>query len=160
MDPIGEVILGLVMVVGLAGIVLPVLPGLLLIVGAVLLWALVTGGGQAWSLAIGAVIVALGSQVLKYLIPGRRLREAGVPRSTLYAAGLLAIVGFFVIPIVGAVIGFVLGIYLAERRRLGPDAAWPATVHSLGTVGLAIGIELMAGLLIAAAWLAATIWLT
>lgn len=160
MDPIGEVILGLVIVVGLAGIVLPVLPGLLLIVGAVLLWALLTGGGQAWSLAIGAVILALGSQVLKYLIPGRRLRDAGVPRSTLYAAGLLAIVGFFLIPIVGAAIGFVLGIYLSEWHRLGPDAAWPATVRSLGTVGLAIGIELMAGLLIAAAWLAAAIWLT
>ena len=160
MEPIGEVLVGLVILVGLVGIVVPVLPGLLLIVAAIAVWALVTATGPAWAIAIGAIVVGAGSQVLKYTIPGRRLRDQGVPRSTLYAAGLLAIVGFFVIPVVGGIIGFVLGTYLAEYRRLGSEAAWPATKRSLAAVGLAIGIELVAGLSIAAAWLAAAIWLT
>lgn len=159
MDPIGEVIIGIAILVGLAGIVLPVLPGLLLEVAAILLWAGVTGGAVAWSIAIGAVLLGLAAQVVKYLVPGRRLRDAGIPRSTLYVAGLAAIVGFFVIPVVGAPIAFVLGTYLAERRRVGAERAWPSTVASLRAVGLSIGIELIAGLLVAGAWLAAVLWL-
>lgn len=160
MDAIGQILIGLAILAGLAGIVLPVLPGLLVEVAAVVLWAGVEGGGRAWTVAIAAAALALVSQVVKYVIPGRRMREAGIPRRTLYIAGLLAIVGFFVIPVIGLPIGFVGGTYLAERQRLGTDLAWPSTVASMRAVGLAIGIELTAGLLIAAMWLVAVIWLT
>lgn len=160
MDPIGEIVIGLLILVGLAGILLPVLPGLLLEVGAIVLWAGLEGGAWAWAIAIGAVVVGLIGQLVKYLVPGRRLRDAGIPRSTLYVAGALAIIGFFVIPVIGAVIGFVLGTYLAERQRVGHELAGPSTTASLRAVGLAIGIELSAGLLIAGAWLVTVIWLT
>ncbi|HEX2154739.1 MAG TPA: DUF456 domain-containing protein [Acidimicrobiia bacterium] len=160
MDAIGEFIIGLLILAGLVGILLPVLPGLLLEVGAVILWAGLTGGAWAWSLVAAAVVLTLVSQVFKYMIPGRRLRDAGIPRSTLYLAGALAIAGFFVIPVIGAPIGFVGGTYLAERQRLGHDLAWPSTTASLRAVGLAIGIELTAGLFIAGAWLVTVIWLT
>lgn len=159
MDPFGVVVIGVLILVGLAGILLPVLPGLLLITGAVTVWAVVEGGGVAWTVAGLAVLLALAGSVVKYLVPGRRLKDAGIPRSTLLLAGGLAIAGFFVIPVIGAAIGFVLGIYLAERRRLGPEPAWPSTRASVGAVGLSIGIELLAGLLIAGLWLAAVIWL-
>ncbi|MFP3916129.1 MAG: DUF456 domain-containing protein [Actinomycetota bacterium] len=160
MDPIGEILVGVAILVGLAGIVLPVLPGLLLEVGALVVWAVMDGGGVAWTVTVGAVVVALASQVVKYLIPGRRLREAGIPRRTLYLAGLLAIAGFFVIPVLGLPLGFVGGTYLAERQRRGAAHAWPSTLASVRAVGLAIGIELVAGLLIAGAWLVAAVWLT
>lgn len=160
MDPIGEIIIGLLILVGLAGILLPVLPGLLLEVGAVALWAGVTGGAVAWGIAITAVVLAIAGSVVKYLVPGRRLRDAGVPRSTLWLAGGLAIIGFFVIPFVGAVLGFVGGTYLAERQRLGTERAWPSTKASLRAVGLSIGIELFAGLLIAGTWLTAVLFWT
>ena len=65
---------------------------------------------------------------------------------------MLGIVGFFVIPVVGLLIGFVLGVYLAELRRVGSAAAWPATVHALKAVGLSIVIELVASLLAATTW--------
>ena len=45
---------------------------------------------------------------------------------------LLAFVGFFVVPVVGMLLGFVLGVYLAERGRLGPAQAWPSTVRNVG----------------------------
>ncbi len=160
MDPFGEVLVGLVILIGLLGIVLPILPGLLLEVGAVLVWAFVEGGGSAWSVAAAVVVVAVAGTWVKYLIPGRRLREAGIPKTTLILAGVLAIVGFFVIPLIGAPIGFVAGTYLAERNRLGAREAWPSTTSSVKAVGLAIGIELAAGLAIAALWLIAVIWVT
>lgn len=160
MDPFGEVVVGLVLLVGLAGILLPILPGLVLEVGGVLVWAVVEGGGTAWAVATVAVALAVAGSVVKYLVPGRRLKAAGIPRSTLVAAGALAIVGFFVIPVVGAPIGFVAGTYLAERRRLGTEPAWPTTSASVRAVGLSIGIELTAGLLIAGTWLIAVLFLT
>lgn len=147
-----EVVVALVILVGLVGVVVPVLPGSILIVGAVLVWAVDLGGGTAWStFAVAAGLVVAGA-VVKYVVPGRRLKEAGVPTTTVVVGGLVGIVGFFVIPVVGLVVGFVIGVYLCELRRLGSTQAWPATVHALKAVGLSMLIELAAALLATAAW--------
>jgi hypothetical protein len=90
---------------------------------------------------------------VKYALPGRGLRTAGVPSRTLIAGGLLGIVGFFVIPVVGLVVGFVLGVYLSELQRVGLDSAWASTRAALKAAGLSLLIELGAGLLAAATWL-------
>ncbi len=97
------------------------------------------------------VLAGIGTFV-KYSIPKRKLNEGGIPNRTLLIATAVAIVGLFVIPLVGAPIGFVLAIYISERLRVGPDQAWPATKTSLGAVATSIGIELATGLLIAAIW--------
>jgi len=155
-DAAGLVLVGLVIAVGLVGIVVPVLPGLLLSWAAVLVWALVERTTIAWvTLGVGTTVVA-ASQVVKVVVPGRRLRDAGVPIGSIAGGAVLGIVGFFVVPVVGLILGFVLGVYTAERVRLGSHAtAWPSTVHALKAVGLSILIELAAGLLLAAAWLGA-----
>jgi uncharacterized protein len=154
MDTTGLVLVGLAILAGLLGVLVPALPGLLLVWGAVLVWALVERTTAAWVVLGAATVLVATSQVVKYLVPGRRMRAAGVPWISLAAGGVLGIVGFFVIPIVGAFLGFVLGIYLAERVRLGDhERAWPSTVHALKAVGLSILIELGAGLLVAGAWL-------
>jgi uncharacterized protein YqgC (DUF456 family) len=147
-----EVVVALAIAVGVVGVVVPVLPGSLLVLVAILVWAVQIGGGTAWAvLAVAAAVIALGS-VVKYAVPGRRLKEVGVPGSTLVLGGVLGVVGFFVIPVVGLVVGFVLGVYLAELNRVGRAAAWPATKHALKAVGLSMLIELTACLLAAAVW--------
>jgi hypothetical protein len=90
--------------------------------------------------------------VVKYLVPGRRLKASGVPTRTLLVGGVLGFVGFFVVPVVGLLIGFVLGVYLAERARVGAARAWPSTVAALQAVGFSILIELVAAVLAAAVW--------
>jgi uncharacterized protein YqgC (DUF456 family) len=149
------VLAGVMIVVGLAGIVLPVLPGLLLCWGGVALWALSLRTPTAWSiLAVASAIMVIGS-VVKYIVPGKRMRDAGVPWSTLGLGSLLGILGFFVIPVLGLFIGFVAGIYLAERIRLDNNAlAWPSTVAALKAVGISMLIEMLSGLLIAGTWVA------
>ncbi|GAB3597851.1 DUF456 domain-containing protein [Angustibacter peucedani] len=149
-----DVVVGLVILVGLVGVVVPVLPGLLLVLGAVLAWALERQDAGGWVvLAVVAAVFAVG-QVVKYLLPGRRLREAGVPTSTMLLAVALGVVGFFVIPVVGVFVGFVLGVYLAERLRLHTHAAaWPSTKHALKAAGWSVLIELTTGLLMGAVWL-------
>jgi uncharacterized protein len=92
------------------------------------------------------------------LVPGRRLRGAGVPRRSIVAGVVLAVVGFFVIPVVGLFIGFPLGVYVEERRRLGRHAsAWRSTQEALRALGLSIVIELAATAFAACVWLAAVL---
>ena len=147
-----EVLVALAIAVGLVGVVVPVLPGSLLVLGAVLVWSWDIGSSTGWVVfAVAAAFTALGA-VVKYVVPGRRLKDNGIPGSTLLLGGVLGVVGFFVIPVVGLLIGFVLGVYLAELRRVGSAAAWPATVHALKAVGLSILIELVASLLAASTW--------
>ena len=147
------VVVGLIMLVGLIGIAVPVLPGLLVVWGAVLIWASETQTTAGWVVFGIATTLALSGFLLQYLLPGRRMRQAGVTTSTTLAGAALAVMGFFVIPVIGAFLGFALGIYLAERIKLGAhDAAWPSTKHALKAIGLSMGIELLAGLAIASTW--------
>jgi hypothetical protein len=154
----GELLIGLVILVGLLGIVIPVLPGLSLVVAAVLVWAIFEADLLAWS--VFGVVFGLGAAatIIKFVIPGRRLKESGVPTATLVIAVVCAIIGFFLIPIVGAPIGFVAGIYFIEWSRTGHEQAWPATRKSVVAVALSIGIELSAGLLVGGIWLVAAVF--
>jgi hypothetical protein len=148
-----DLLVGVAILVGLVGILLPFLPGSLLILGAVALWATETGTGRAW-VVLAAVTLLLGAGAVgKYAVPGRRLTLDGVPRRTLLLGALTGVVGFFVVPVVGLVLGFVLGVYVAEARRLGRHRAGPSTWSALTAVGLSLLIELGAGLLAALTWL-------
>jgi uncharacterized protein YqgC (DUF456 family) len=158
MSTLGLVVVGLAIATGIVGVVVPVLPGALLVWAAIAVWALAVGSATALAVLAVATLVIGGAQVVKLLVPGRRLREAGVPRWSIVAGVLLAVVGFFLVPVVGFFIGFPLGVYLEERRRLGRHAsAWRSTREALLAMGLSIVIELSATVLVAGAWLAAVV---
>ena len=144
--------------VGILGIVIPVLPGLLLALAGVLLWAYDTGTRTAWAVFAACAVLYVVGVGLQYAIPGRRLRRSGVGTLTLLLAVVLGIVGFFVIPVVGGPAGFVLGIYLVEHTRSrSSQAAWAATVAALKAGLGCMGLELLAGLAIATTWAVAVI---
>ncbi len=152
-----EVAVAIAIVVGVVGVVVPLLPGAVLVVVALLVWAVAEGSVTGWiAFALAAAVVGAG-QVLKYTVPGRHLQRHGVPNRSLVAGGLLGIVGFFVIPVVGLVVGFVVGIYLSELQRVGRRAAWPATRAALRATGLSMLIELASTLTAAAIWTATLI---
>lgn len=148
------VVSGLLILVGIIGVVVPVLPGLLLAVLGVVLWASETGGTTAWVVVGLCVLWYAAGTVAKILVPGRRLKGQGVGSGTLFLAVCCAVIGLFVIPVVGAPIGFVLGIYLVEYgRRRDRAIAWRHTTAALRAVLHSIGIELVAGFAIAVTWL-------
>ncbi len=147
-----EILLALAIAVGIAGIVVPVLPGTVLVLGAILVWAVQVGTSTGWIVFAVATVLLAGGTVVKYLVPGRRLKSSGVPNRTLLVGALVGFIGFFVIPVIGLFIGFVLGVYAAERARVGAALAWPSTKEALRAVGVSILIELVAALLAAVAW--------
>ena len=141
-----------------AGIVVPVLPGTVLALIALLVWALATGGGLAWTaFAVMALVLGVG-QLLKYLLPHKSMTAAGVPGRSILVGGIAAIIGFFAIPVVGLVVGFVGGVYVAEHARLRQwDQARTSTWVAMKATGFSILIELGALLLAASIWVAALV---
>jgi hypothetical protein len=148
-----ELACGLLILVGLFGIVVPVLPGTVLVALGILVWATEQGSWEAWTTFGIAAGLLLGGQLLKYAVPGRRLKAA-VPTSTLVVGGVGAIVGFFVIPFVGVLVGFPIGVYAAERVRLGGAGAWGSTKAALKAMGWSILIEMVAALAATLVWVA------
>ncbi|MFR9750608.1 DUF456 domain-containing protein [Nocardia sp. 004] len=147
-------LVGFVILIGLIGIVVPILPGVLLIFGAIAGWAFLTGGASAWTIFAICTALLVVSGVVKYAWPGRRMQDAGVSRRAIFFGAVLGIIGFFVVPVIGLFVGFVLGVYLSELYRLQISRrAWQATVHAVRGVGLSILIELAGALLATGVWI-------
>lgn len=147
----------LVIAVGLTSLIIPVFPGLLVVGGAILVWAVITGTTTGWVVFIVAMLVLGLGTVVKYVVPQGRLRTVGIPARTQWIGAAAGVVGFFVIPVVGLFIGFVLGVYLAEVMRVGASPAQRSTVHAIKAVGLSMVIEFAAGALAALVWVAGVI---
>lgn len=139
------VLVALAYVVGLCGIVLPVLPGTITIIIATLIWAIVTGSWTSWvAFAIIAVLGVIG-MTTSYVLTGRRLQRHEVPTWPILVGIASGIVGIFVIPFLGLPIGFLAGLYVSEAVRLkdwkrGLSSAWVA-IKALG-IGIAIEFTL------------------
>ncbi len=157
MSPL-DLLVALAILIGLVGVVVPVLPGVLLVWAAVAVWATERQDSPGWwALGVATVVLALG-QVAKYVLPGRQLSRAGVPTSTTLAGAALGVVGFFVLPVVGLPLGFVLGVYLRERLRLHRhDLALASSRQALRAAGWSFLVELATALLIAVTWVTAVL---
>ncbi|WP_152187826.1 DUF456 domain-containing protein [Georgenia satyanarayanai] len=151
----GEAIVLLVVVIGIVGAVVQVVPGGGTLVGiAVVVWAIVTGGSVGWTVGIIAAVAVVAAEVGKYVLAGRYLGRGGVPGRTLVVGAVLGVVGFFVIPVIGLPIGFVVGVYGAESARLRDQReARRSTGLAMRAVGLAILVELSGALVTTAALL-------
>jgi uncharacterized protein YqgC (DUF456 family) len=149
----GIIAVALAIAVGIIGIVVPLLPGTLLVFAAIAVWAIVENNVTGW-VTLGVVTALLGvSLFIKYTWPVKRMRAADVRTLSLVAGGVLGIIGFFVIPVIGLVIGFVLGVYLAELSTRGDQRlAWTSTKHAVKGVALSMGVELAGALLATVAW--------
>jgi hypothetical protein len=126
-----------------------------------LIWgaAFVSWWVTGWRVAATVTMVALSVMLVagvavKYWLPGRAARAAGLERGSLLLATLLGVVAAITIPVVGFPIGFVGGLYLGERRHADdPARAWSSTLASLRAYGVGVLVEVAAGLAMAATWL-------
>ncbi|WP_327318624.1 DUF456 domain-containing protein [Streptomyces sp. NBC_01235] len=152
-------LVGLVILLGLCGVLVPGVPGSWLVWAAVLWWALDDPQPVAWAVLVGATVALFLSQVVRWALPPRRPRESGAtPRMAVYA-GLGALLGFVLLPVLGAIPGYMGGIYLSERLRLGRHGEARAALRTaMRSGGSSILAELFTCLLIMGAWLGAVLW--
>ena len=150
------VVAALLVLIGLAGTVLPALPGVPLIFGGVLLAAWIDDferiGG--WTLGVLAILAVAGI-VIDYVAAAVSARRVGASRQGIIGAALGTIAGVFTglwglvfMPLVGAAIGE----YLAQRDALRAGKVGVATWVGL-LVGTAVKIAIaftMIGIAVAA----------
>ena len=147
------VAVGLMILVGFVGTAVPVLPDCSLWSGEPFSsyghrWSRSRLAGWSWaSLRPWPLPVSCSSTsfpVVGCARPGSRDLDHPWPR------GALAVVGFFVIPVVGAFLGFARS---PDRAIAGAHpVAWRSTKHALKAIGLSMGIELLTALAIAGTW--------
>jgi len=128
-------------------------------VGAAFVWVIADGTdpGQWWVFGAVAVIAIVG-QIIGSVLPARRASAAGAARLSLVAGAIGAIAGAIFIPIVGAFIGWPLGVLAAEWLRDRDGSAAVASTRA-PIVGLVHGaaIQFSAGLVSVAIWVVA-VW--
>lgn len=147
------VICGALIAVGIAGVIIPVLPGSILVIVALLAWALTVASVEGWVVfAIGTVLAGAGLSA-GLVLTGRTLKQRRIPGRSVTIGVLAAIAGMFVIPVVGLFVGFAAGLFASElARQKNGRAALTSSLHALKATGLGILAEL------ALACLAGTTW--
>lgn len=140
---------------GLVGTAVPVMPGLVVVLLATAGTLLAQGGGPfTWTVVVVLVALTVAGTALSTVLPARRAALSGAPRQSLWFAAAGAVVGFFVIPVLGLVIGGALGLLVAEQQRLGEwGPAWVSARGVLGAYGLGVLLELGIGVLMGLLWL-------
>ena len=136
-------------VIGLVGTVVPLLPGTLLIWLTILVYAIVTGFTAVTPLGLTIhTLIALvtGTSDLWMSLLGARTGGASKRAILFGIAG--AIIGTFVLPLFGTIIGYALGILLGEYQKRGDwEAALRAGLSGLAGWGIATVLQLGGGLL-------------
>ncbi len=147
------VVCALLIVVGVIGVVVPVLPGSLLIAAALLVWAFTIQSVTGWVIfATGAVLVTAG-MLASAVLTGRRLKHRKIPNRSILVGLAFAVAGLFLIPVVGLFVGFAAGLLVAEfTRQRDFQAAVSSSWAALKATGLGILVECGLACLAASVW--------
>jgi uncharacterized protein YqgC (DUF456 family) len=146
----------LLVVVGLAGTVLPALPGTALVLAGVLLGAWIDDFTRVgWGIVAACAVLFVLSWVLDYVAGLMGARRAGASREALVGAALGTVVGLFMglvgvlfMPLVGAAVGeFVARRHAPNALKVGV-ATWVGTM--LGLLAKVVLGFVMVGLFVVA----------
>ena len=149
-----DVIVAIAMAVGLVGTVVPFLPGLPVIVVAAFVWVVADGADPGEWVVFGIVAtIAVAGMIVGALLPARRASTAGASRWALVTGAVGAVIGAIVIPVVGAFIGWPVGVFLAEwlRTRRG-GSAWASTRATIVGVLHGTAVQFGAGVAAVSVW--------
>lgn len=128
--------------VGIAGIVIPILPGSIIIIFAVLIWTALINEAPAWILFGVITLLTIIGAAFNYVYTGKKLKSHQVPNWVLIGAGVGAIAGMILLPGPGLLIGFFLGIVVAELIRFkNLNLALKSTLVALKALGVGILVE-------------------
>ena len=146
--------IGVVMLVGVAGAVLPWFPDLLLIWGAGLAYGLLVGWGTwgPWLFAL-MTLAGLAGLAAEIGLTAGGARVGGASGWAIAAGVLLAAVGLVVFSPLGALVGLALGIVLVEgRRRRSMRQAVRATAGAFAGWGASFIVKFGLALWMVALW--------
>lgn len=148
------IVVAVAMVLGLLGVVLPVLPGLLLIWAAAIFYGFMVGFGTlGWTVVGLLTVLAVAGVIKSVAIPRRAATESGASGWAQLGAVVGGVVGFFIIPVFGLVIGALAGLLAVEYVLKGDwNEAMVAVRGTAKGFGLSVAIDVVLGIIMIAAW--------
>jgi len=144
---IGATVLGtLLILVGAAGCIVPVIPGPVLAAASLLVisfageWAV-----YPWFVPAGWIAAAVAAQVLDNILPARAAGRAGAARGGVWGSVIGMLLGTLLFPPFGVFIGAFLGAYIGEvifhRENTAPLASALAVFRgTLGAIVLKLAV--------------------
>jgi len=145
--------------IGLAGLIVPVFPGLTIMWLVTLVYALIQNAsdkmtGWDWGAFAFITFLMVGGNIADNLIIAAKMRDHYIPWSSIllaFAAGI--VVSIFFTPLVG-LIAAPLGLFLAEMRRLqNRDEALKSTRAYMIGWGWAFGVRFIIGVIMIGSWM-------
>ena len=148
-----------VLFIGLAGLIIPVFPGLTIMWLATLVYALIQNAadkmtGWDWFLFTVITLLMITGNIVDNLIIARKMRDQFIPwRSILLAFAAGIVTSIFFTPLIG-LIAAPLGLFLAEVNRLKDrDKAIQSTKAYMVGWGWAFGARFIIGVTMIGSWM-------
>lgn len=154
-DPVLFVLTAGVIVIGIVGTIVPLLPGLALVWVAAFAWGLLTSFGTGGVAAMVAITILFGAGIyLSLRIPQKSAAAQGLSiRGTIFGVALAIGVGI-VIPVVGIPLGFVLGVWIVRIADTGDaSAAFRSALATTAALLRASASQFGIGVVMGAVWL-------
>jgi len=147
------VVAGLLLVAAAIGTVYPVVPGSLLAIVTLIVWAWVVGSAVSWTAALIGVVIAAVGWSASAVLTGRKLKQQQIPKRSIAVAVVCGVAGVFLIPVIGLFVGFGVGLLVSEYvRHRDVRAALDSSVQTLKATGLGILVEFGMVCLAASVW--------
>lgn len=138
--------------VGIVGVVVPILPGMLLVWFTVLVYAWRTGFETVgWPSIVLITMIAVVTGLSNIWLPLLGAQKTGAAKRALFLGVVGAIVGTFFIPlpILGTVIGYAVGVFLGEfLKQRDWRLALKASLGGVAGWGISTVVEIVGALVI------------
>lgn len=155
MSAFSELIIAILMAIGIIGTVIPFVPGLALTWFAGGLWAYFDGGDSTRvKLFILMTIFTVTGYAAQFVLPAATATAFKAPPRTILFGALLGLIGFFIVPVIGAPIGFMTGVYASFLASTNDSTeAWKMAVRTAVAYGWGLLLQVFCGLLVALTWI-------
>jgi uncharacterized protein YqgC (DUF456 family) len=113
-----EILALTIMLFGLFGLVIPVMPGLVIIWVAALGYGIAADFGMLGWIMFGIMsVLAIGGSFIDNVLMGTQARQSGASWVSIAAALVFGIAGNFALPVIGGLIAALLALFAAEWIR-------------------------------------------
>jgi len=143
------------MLFGLFGLVIPIMPGLVIIWVAALGYGIAAGfGALGWIMFAIITLLMIAGSFIDNVLMGTQARQSGASWVSIAAALVFGLAGNFVLPVIGGLIAALLALFIAEwiRRK-----NWRESLKSVGGMawgcGWAFMIRFIMGVVMIGLWL-------
>jgi uncharacterized protein YqgC (DUF456 family) len=148
------IVTGIVMLFGLLGVILPLIPDLIIIWGAALGYGLIVGWGESGPWLFGVITVCgLIGVISDIWMSGLGGKLGGASVKSILVGLMLGILGFIFLTPIGGLVLLLVGTFTMEYHRLGDAEEAMKAMLGVGLgYGASFGVKLLLGIVMMGLW--------